>query len=121
MPKRKETVYKDELYFQRDVGRLDHYAPVRPHGSSLLQAILATAFFGCWHIIAFFALWAAAVSIANHHHYSISFQPTLLTVCVYHFNLAGLACIISESFSFADVSDLQCWHSSRYAISPVSF
>lgn len=50
--------------------------------SSFFKAILATALFRCWRILAFFLAWATAVSLINHHGTSFTIQPTLLTVCV---------------------------------------
>ncbi|EIN06573.1 UPF0187-domain-containing protein [Punctularia strigosozonata HHB-11173 SS5] len=46
---------------------------------SFWDAILATAFFRCWHLILFFAGWSTAVSVISHNVHSLSIQPTLLT------------------------------------------
>ncbi|KAG8854324.1 hypothetical protein FRB96_007729 [Tulasnella sp. 330] len=70
----------------------DHYrghvnrAPIDPfiHTESsyyeLLNAILATALFRCWHLILFFAVWATLVILITVHVHDLTFASTLLTV-----------------------------------------
>ena len=52
---------------------------MRP-GASLVNALLATALFRCWHILLFFAAWSTLISILNEQGHKLSMQPTLLTV-----------------------------------------
>ncbi|KAG8995487.1 hypothetical protein FRB94_009136 [Tulasnella sp. JGI-2019a] len=47
---------------------------------SLLNAILATALFRCWHLIVFFTGWATMVVLINVHVHSLTFASTLLTI-----------------------------------------
>ena len=49
-------------------------------GSTLLNAVLATALFRCWHILIFFAGWSTAVSVISHKVTNLGIQSTLLTV-----------------------------------------
>ena len=46
----------------------DPFTASRRSGRDLLQTILATAFFRCWHIIIFFAAWSTFVTVWNDQH-----------------------------------------------------
>ncbi|KDQ53931.1 hypothetical protein JAAARDRAFT_38904 [Jaapia argillacea MUCL 33604] len=59
---------------------IDPFAARQGTLRSGLQAILATALFRCWHIIAFFSAWATAIALISHNVKNLSIQPTLLTV-----------------------------------------
>ncbi|KAG8905444.1 hypothetical protein FRB99_008941 [Tulasnella sp. 403] len=48
------------------------------HG--LLNAILATALFRCWHLILFFSGWATAICLISDKVHNLSVQTTILTV-----------------------------------------
>ncbi|KAJ6494040.1 Bestrophin, RFP-TM, chloride channel-domain-containing protein [Mycena vitilis] len=58
----------------------DPFAPRRRPGASFFNALLATALFRCWHILMFFAAWATVITVLDHHHFSVRFASTLLTV-----------------------------------------
>ncbi|KAJ6521125.1 Bestrophin, RFP-TM, chloride channel-domain-containing protein [Mycena capillaripes] len=58
----------------------DPFAPRRRPGASFFNALLATAFFRCWHILMFFAAWATVITVLDHHHFKVRFASTLLTV-----------------------------------------
>ncbi|KAI0311495.1 Bestrophin, RFP-TM, chloride channel-domain-containing protein [Amylostereum chailletii] len=45
-----------------------------------VHAILASALFRCWHILAFFAAWSTAVSVISATTYNLGIASTLLTV-----------------------------------------
>jgi ion channel-forming bestrophin family protein len=58
----------------------DPYAGRRRTGSSLVNALLATALFRCWHILIFFGAWATLVCALNAQGHRIVIANTLLTV-----------------------------------------
>ncbi|KAL0959299.1 hypothetical protein HGRIS_014563 [Hohenbuehelia grisea] len=58
----------------------DPFAPRRKPGASFMNALFATALFRCWHILCFFAGWAAMVALINEHVRDVTVQTTLLTV-----------------------------------------
>ncbi|KAF8646755.1 hypothetical protein AX16_007069 [Volvariella volvacea WC 439] len=47
--------------------------------ASPLNALLASALFGTWHLLVFYAGWAALITVLNDRGYNLSIQPTLLT------------------------------------------
>ena len=89
MVQRTNTMFTMDQY-NRGANHFDAYN-VDPFGSptrfipSLFKAILATAFFRCWHILLFFTAWATFVTIFNEQklggpNFQLSFANTLLTV-----------------------------------------
>ncbi|KAI6157219.1 Bestrophin, RFP-TM, chloride channel-domain-containing protein, partial [Pisolithus tinctorius] len=62
-----------------------NYYPTDPSGiqsqsASIVNTLLATTIFRCWHILLFFGAWSAMVCSINQHVHKLAFQPTLLTV-----------------------------------------
>lgn len=59
----------------------DPFAAPRRFWPTLINAILATALFRCWHILIFFGGWSTTISCINAlTHHKLVIQPTLLTV-----------------------------------------
>ncbi|KAF8823274.1 hypothetical protein HHX47_DHR10000355 [Lentinula edodes] len=58
----------------------DPYAGRQRTGASLVNALLATALFRCWHLLIFFGAWATLVCVLNAQGHRVIIQPTLLTV-----------------------------------------
>ncbi|KAF5354155.1 hypothetical protein D9756_007124 [Leucocoprinus leucothites] len=59
-------------------GRAKELDPLTPSG--LLNAILATALFRCWHIIGFFTGWSAAITVLNSRGFNIHVDSVLLDI-----------------------------------------
>jgi hypothetical protein len=59
---------------------VDPFSSPRSFVSSMAQALLATAFFRCWHLLIFFTAWAAAICLIIVNVRDVSIRPTLLTV-----------------------------------------
>ena len=60
------------------------FAPRQRPGATFVNAVLATAFFRCWHILVFFGAWSTLITVLNHQGHKVNFQPTLLTLYVHH-------------------------------------
>jgi putative membrane protein len=60
----------------------DPFTHDRSFSSTLLNAILATALFRCWHILVFFGAWSTAIAVISHKVKDLGFSSTLLTVFV---------------------------------------
>ncbi|TFK23300.1 UPF0187-domain-containing protein [Coprinopsis marcescibilis] len=58
----------------------DPFAPRRRPGGALLDAVLATALFRCWHHLLFFGAWATLITVLNHNGHELWIETTLLTV-----------------------------------------
>ncbi|KAJ3933930.1 MAG: Bestrophin, RFP-TM, chloride channel-domain-containing protein [Lentinula lateritia] len=58
----------------------DPYAGRQRTGASVVNALLATALFRCWHLLIFFGAWATLVCVLNAQGHRLIIQPTLLTV-----------------------------------------
>ncbi|KAJ3863304.1 Bestrophin, RFP-TM, chloride channel-domain-containing protein [Lentinula novae-zelandiae] len=58
----------------------DPYAGRQRTGASLVNALLATALFRCWHLLIFFGAWATLICVLNAQGHRVIIQPTLLTV-----------------------------------------
>ncbi|KAI5981553.1 Bestrophin, RFP-TM, chloride channel-domain-containing protein [Pisolithus albus] len=53
---------------------------IQSHSASIVNTLLATAIFRCWHILLFFGGWSTMICLINQHVHKLVFQPTLLTV-----------------------------------------
>lgn len=58
----------------------DPFAPRQRPGATFVNAVLATAFFRCWHILVLFGAWSTLITVLNHQGHKLNFQPTLLTL-----------------------------------------
>jgi putative membrane protein len=64
------------------LGVVDPFAAPQPVWSGILNAVMATALFRCWHILLFFSAWATAITYVHMTHiHDLAIQSTLLTVC----------------------------------------
>jgi ion channel-forming bestrophin family protein len=68
------------MSYVANAGFVDPFTSNKPLLSSFTNALLATAFFRCWHILFFFAAWSTTVCLVNHYAHRLVIQPTLLTV-----------------------------------------
>ncbi|KAF8518639.1 Bestrophin, RFP-TM, chloride channel-domain-containing protein [Hysterangium stoloniferum] len=67
--------------FSQVLPSVDPFSPNRSLTKGFINSLLATALFRCYHIISFFTVWAACVTLINAKNvYPLNFQPTLLTV-----------------------------------------
>jgi putative membrane protein len=60
----------------------DPFSQERAFGPTFWHAILATAFFRCWHLLLFFGAWSTAISVISHTTKNLGIASTLLTVFV---------------------------------------
>ncbi|KAJ7062112.1 Bestrophin, RFP-TM, chloride channel-domain-containing protein [Mycena amicta] len=58
----------------------DATASRRRPGNSFVNALLATAFFRCWHILLFFAVWSTCITVLDDHRFKV--RVPMLTVYV---------------------------------------
>ncbi|KAF9004544.1 hypothetical protein BDQ17DRAFT_1325396 [Cyathus striatus] len=56
------------------------FAPRQKRDRTLVESLVSTTFFRCWHILLFYLSWASVISVLNWRGYHIIFKPTLLTV-----------------------------------------
>jgi putative membrane protein len=65
------------------LGVVDPFAAPLSVWCGIVNAVLATAFFRCWHILLFFSAWATVITYLHMAKIcDLAIQSTLLTVCV---------------------------------------
>ncbi|KAG8953192.1 hypothetical protein FRC03_011889, partial [Tulasnella sp. 419] len=75
-----DALHRTDSVFVSGYHSVDPFSQQGHFWTGLMNALLATALFRCWHIILFFTAWAAAICLISDLVRDLGIQSTLITV-----------------------------------------